>query len=384
MANPRGATLEQKMMGNRPTFGAHADSKQRKLALIQGLNWHVFYFDGKKDFPVFEKFVKSLPGFSPETLKLIHAAPTTRLNPSIVSLIKMINDGWIASAQELEKIKNHALELAEYSRGENSQSITEKPAEIIERVEPKYRQPVLDILQTFDVEEESWFTKRRVPVAESLDAFRDLVFESKMTSAEYLSIVDFFEKRKAEYAEAYGKSDEDLTEAYADFGQRLLGVAIRRIGMYLEALAEGHEKTRVVKKAKKITAVKKPTAKTAKVEQQLKSLKFLPASAEYNVSSVDPKKVIGGRLLITFNTKTRVATVFHSSAADGFSFKGTTLQGFDEQKSKSRGIRKPAEFVPVLKNKTLLQIEKAWETLTTVERPAKGRINEDTLFLKVL
>ena len=148
MANPRGATLEQKMMGNRPTFGAHADSKQRKLALIQGLNWHAFYFDGKKDFPVFEKFVKSLPGFSAETLKLIHAAPTTRLNPSIISLIKMINDGWIASAQELEKIKNHALELAEYSRTENIQMIPEKTEEIIERVEPKFRPAVSDPFDT--------------------------------------------------------------------------------------------------------------------------------------------------------------------------------------------------------------------------------------------
>lgn len=386
MANPRGATLEQKMMGNRPSFGNHTDSKQRKLALIQGLNWHAFYFDAKKDFPVFEKFVKSIPGISVEELGLIRSVPSAFLSPTIMSLIKMIGDGWIASTDEINKIKAHVSELAGMAK---SPIKTEEPISndlpVVAPVQrEKFRPAVFSLLQEFDIEEESWFTKRRVPISNSLDPFKTAVFDAKLTSAEYLSIVEIFEKRKAEYSAAYEKADEDLSEAYADFGQRMLGIVLRRIGMYLDAIKEGQEKTQVVKKAKKITKIKKTTPKTAKIEQQLKSLRFLPASVEYNVSSVDPQKVIGGKVLITFNTKTRVASIFYSSVPDGFTFKGTTLQGFDEQKSKSRGIRKPVDFVPILRDKTILQIERAWALLTTVERPAKGRINEDTLFLKVL
>jgi hypothetical protein len=155
--------------------------------------------------------------------------------------------------------------------------------------------------------------------------------------------------------------------------------------MYIESLAEAHEKTRVVKKARKISNPKTPRkSKTPAADAQIKHLKFLPASAEYNVSSIDPKKVIGAKVLVTFNTKYRTATIFRSSSPDGFSFKGTTLQGFDEVSSKTRGIRKPQDFIPILKGKSFLSVEKAWKDLTTVERDAKGRINEDTLLLRII
>lgn len=395
MANPRGATLEQKMMGNRPEFGSISDSKQRKLALIKALNFHAFYFDGKKDFPVFEKFIKSLPGFSSEDLKAIHSVSSARLNPTVMSLIKMINDGWIPSASELEQIKNHAVELVEFSKKPPevvvaSSDVEDRAVEpvVLKKSEPQHviRSAVFSILQSFDTEEESWFTRRSIPIADPLDLFKASVFDAKLNGAEFKTVLSFFEKRREEYSGAYNKTDEDLSEGYSKFGQRLLGVAIRRIGMYIDALNEGHEKVRVVKKAKKVStvAVVKKSSKTAKIDQQLKSLRFLPASSEYNVSSIDPKKVIGGRILITFNTKSRIASFFHSSAPEGFSFRGTTLQGFDPGKSKSRGIRKPNDFIQILKTKTIPQVEVEWNSLKTIEREASGRINEDTLFLRVL
>lgn len=388
MANPRGATLEQKILGDRPRHTEILEGKPRQLALIKGLNWHAFYFDAKRDLPLFEKFIKQHAGINAADIKYIRAAAPSRLAPTIVSLVKMIVDGWIPTDAEQSKIVDHVNDLIAHgktlvSSSDEPDAVKPTAVEIPRAI--ALRPQIMSFLQAFDVEEESWFVKRRVPVADSLEEFKTLVFDAKMTSSEYLEAVSFFEKRLSEYKEAYAKTDPDLTEGYEEFGLRLLGVAVRRIGMYIESLSEAHEKTRVVKKARKISNPKIPRkSKTPAADAQIKNLKFLPASAEYNVSSIDPKKVIGAKVLVTFNTKYRTATIFRSSTPDGFSFKGTTLLGFDETSSKTRGIRKPQDFIPILKGKSFLSVEKAWKDLTTVERAAKGRINEDTLLLRII
>jgi hypothetical protein len=378
MANPRGITLEKKIMGGRPDFSTGMPTeKVRNLTLVKGLNWHGFYFDAKKDFSFFKKFVQAHGFCTSDQTKNIQNPEF--LSGSVVSLAKMVEDGWILSPLEHKKIVDHVADLL--SRGARISS--EEAAKESNQVPsaPKMRQQIVAILQYFDVEEELWFKERRVPITKELDDFKALIFEAKPSKSEMMEILEFLEKRRQEYADAYSKNDEDLIEGYELFGQRLLGVAIKRINMFQVAVTSVEQKTKTVRKARKLTTVKKLPAK---IDAQLKNLKFLPASSEFDIASVDPKKIIGAKVLITYNTKYKSANIYHSKTPEGFSIKGTTLQNFDETKSKTRGIRKPKDVVPMLKSKTLPQIEQMWSRLTTVEREAKGRINEDTLLIRVI
>jgi len=385
MSNPRGKTLDQKIMGNCPKyFGViFPTEKERKLALIKGLAWHGFYLSITKDFKIFEEFVQINKLCTKDQIVAIRGA-SEYLPPTILSLIQMSNDGWILNEKEWGQIKASVKDLA--SRAPNKASDKNETKTTNTSVEPTpqiLRKEVVSIYQIFDLEEERWFTEKRIPI-DSLENFTKSIFDAKLSQKEYNDLTAFLETRLEEYNSAYHKTDPDLVEGYSKFGQRLLGASIKRINMFISGVKETSEKVKTIQKARRISKPRTKKSGLLAADAQLKHLKFLPSSAELNLPSIDPRKIVGAKIMVTYNVKYKIASIFHSATPDGFSIKGTTLQNFNLEKSKAKGIRKPAEVVPFLKNKTLPQIEVLWGNLTTVERPAKGRINEDTLLLRVI
>ena len=88
--------------------------------------------------------------------------------------------------------------------------------------------------------------------------------------------------------------------------------------------------------------------------------------------------------LFVFNVKTRTLSEYVSSGPNGLEIKGTTLQNFDEALSRSKKLRKPEEILPITLSKTARQIKNVWEKLTTKDASVNGRLNEDTILLRVL
>ena len=65
----------------------------------------------------------------------------------------------------------------------------------------------------------------------------------------------------------------------------------------------------------------------------------------------------------------------------GLSVKGTTIKGFDPEKSLQRTIRKPDEFLPQIKKATRAKPEKLFQSLKTTETKLNGRVNGETILL---
>jgi hypothetical protein len=63
---------------------------------------------------------------------------------------------------------------------------------------------------------------------------------------------------------------------------------------------------------------------------------------------------------------------------------GTTIQNFDPDLSAAKKLRKPEEALKAMLACTKPQLKKFLSTLTTTEAKLTGRINEDTILLKVL
>jgi hypothetical protein len=47
-------------------------------------------------------------------------------------------------------------------------------------------------------------------------------------------------------------------------------------------------------------------------------------------------------------------------------------------------LRKPDEFLPFVLNKTVKQIDTEWKKLTTKSSTPNGRLNNDTILLRVM
>ena len=133
------------------------------------------------------------------------------------------------------------------------------------------------------------------------------------------------------------------------------------------------------------TNARKPRKKKVQsADRQVKSLNYLTESDEYAVTSVSPANIPGARKLYAFNIKYRRLTVYECSSTEGFSVKGTSIKGFDEKLSYAMSLRKPSDVISAIVTKTDKQRDKIIDALTTKRKEANGRINDQTLILKVL
>ena len=64
--------------------------------------------------------------------------------------------------------------------------------------------------------------------------------------------------------------------------------------------------------------------------------------------------------------------------------KGSSLIGFDEHKSIQKTIRKPEEKLKEFKNAGKIALRKFLEDINATDTKMNGRINEDTILLKVV
>lgn len=131
---------------------------------------------------------------------------------------------------------------------------------------------------------------------------------------------------------------------------------------------------------------KAPRARKIKpAEQQVNRVQFMAKSDVYKVTSAVPVLIPGAKQVYLFNTKYRTLSIYLADGPAGFTIKGTRIQGFNKSASSTQSLRKPNEVLPIVINKTQLQISKALGSMVTTKcRTPNGRINKDTLILRVI
>lgn len=124
---------------------------------------------------------------------------------------------------------------------------------------------------------------------------------------------------------------------------------------------------------------KKPVAK----ERLVSNVKYCESDAKTKLVSQKPITMVGAMLATVYNTKTRKFGIYIANDSSGFSFKGTTLQNFDEDVSIQKTLRKPLDQLRVLKNTTKRSLEKQLDEIKSVETKMVGRFNDQLLIVKV-
>lgn len=196
------------------------------------------------------------------------------------------------------------------------------------------------------------------------------------------ALVDLFSERKAEFEEAIIAQDEQLVEGYSNF---TLG-QMKRVVQWLEDVIAGAEKYSNFKKANRKVRVKKakPAAVQVAKMQYLKEADIPGVKDALTFKSVSPVSIVGAQQLWVYNTKNKKLGVYIASGSSGFSVKGTSLQGYDPEQSVQRTLRKPDVVIPAMLEAGKVQLRKVLGDLTTTETQLNGRINADTLLLRVL
>jgi hypothetical protein len=188
-------------------------------------------------------------------------------------------------------------------------------------------------------------------------------------------IRDFYKPNFLEIQEALEGKCEQLKEAYSHLTKKQLKKLI-------EFYSEVDSACEMLSQEQKVN--RKPRAKKAQPKEKIVAkMKYCKANEALKLVSINPTDIIGAKELWVFNVKTRKIGKYVAQDFQDLAVKGTTVVNFSENKSVQKTLRKPEEQLKEFKAAGKVQLRKFLEDIKAVDIKLNGRINEDTILLKV-
>jgi len=190
-------------------------------------------------------------------------------------------------------------------------------------------------------------------------------------------ICDFYIKMVLELEEVLEGTDLQLKEAYSRYTKQRVK---KMLEMYKSII---HDATIFGENAKKVRkANRKP--KTISTEKLLRNFKYKKNDQEYKLVSIDPQQIFASQELWTFNTKTRILTVYRAQDQSGLGVKTVNITGFADTTSFSKKLRKPEQVLSKILSSGKVTLKNIMNEITSKNIVCKPRISSDTILLKVV
>ncbi len=372
VAKPRGGQfMDEKYTGPEPEWPAEAkDWPENKFEnrLRKSYYYYNYYYSQKDCKKYVVEWLQKNSKLSIDEVKAFNRAGDRLLPMTVCSLIMAHRQGMpfrgrhiefiIQSVQDvIEKAEPEVLDVIAtpeqvVNRPTIQDRLAEKTSELIGELEGQY-----DDIDSTSVKFYDWLTNKNV-------------VQSQLGKYEAV-----YTKRKAELEEAQEKKDPQLKEAYshykaADFKKRI---------KWIDDLLAAIEQYRGVKKATKKARVKKAPSK----EKLVAKLKYAKEDKSLKMVSINPADIIGSSELWVYNTKTRKLGKYVSASYQTLGIKGTTITGFDVDKSVCKTLRKPEEKLKEFAKAGKIQLRKFLEEIKATDTKMNGRINADIVLLRV-
>lgn len=202
------------------------------------------------------------------------------------------------------------------------------------------------------------------------------LLRGKQAKAAHARVIkDFYIRQYDEYLEvADGKCDQ-LKEAYSHLNK----AQVKKITQFYSEIISACDMLAQEAKINRKPRAKKPTDKNKLVSK----VKYLKQDDKLKLVSINPEDVIGAKELWVFNVKTRKLGKYVASEFSDLSIKGTSIVNFDENKSIAKTLRKPEEQLKEFKAAGKVALRKFLDDIKAVDIKLNGRINEETMLLRV-
>ncbi len=250
-----------------------------------------------------------------------------------------------------------------------------KPAVYVPSIQERVREAaylmteeIEDAYQSFSQDPENFDPK----------AFKMLnLLKGKGAKAAHARIIrDYYARDLAELNElASGNADEQLKEGYKHRSRKQIKAFIAFLQEIESACNMLMQEAKVNKKPRKTKAVSK--------DKLVAKLKYKKTDEPLKLVSVNPADIIGAQELWVYNSKTRKLGKYVAAEFQELGVKGTSITGFNENKSVQKTLRKPADQLKEFKAAGKVALRKFLEDINAVDTKMNGRINEETILLKV-
>jgi len=347
------------------------------------MNYYRLEFSGKDLKPAVIKWMNSVE-CDAKDIAAFKKTKDTRVNVTMGAIASCLLRGMPAVRADFNSGRDTAAWLREaivetIEAGKNDKDDSEvvevKPVGVQPSIQDRVRESaykmteeIEDAIDGFQTDPEDFDPK----------AFKMLnLLKGKEVKAAHARIIKtFYSRDLAELEElASGKGDEQLREAYSHRSKKQIKNLIafyQEIMMACDMLAQEAKVNRAPRKTK---AVPK--------EKLIAKLKFKKTDEPLKLVSINPVDIIGASELWIFNIKTRKLGKYVATEFNTLNVKGTTITNFDEFKSIQKTIRKPEEKLKEFKAAGKVQLRKFLEDINATDTKMNGRINEETILLKV-
>jgi hypothetical protein len=369
-------SLDEKYTGAEPSwtgvvFKDESDRRVKMAAAFHFYNYFNWSANFKKDLIV---YAKEELGFDKERLDLLRVSPDWSCTNTIGSLLRMRKRGLDLRDEEFAHIRRNIDDMLRLGKIKVEEDLKEEvkaaKAPVIsiqDRIKNKVNDTVLGDLE--DLLDE-WI-RGNSPSIDVYEAMKAAILPAQ--GAKF--VIDWAERHRVEMQGSIDKIDPQLVEGYSHLTPKRKKEFIAWFeGIIADAQRFGTN-TKTVRKAR--------TKKPVSVEKQISKLKYLKESPEHKLVSINPSLIIGATELWTYNVKYKTLTRFIAESGLGFEIKGTSLTKFNTSESQSRTLRKPEETLSEVLSSSKTKAAKSFASLTTKPKEPNGRINEDTIILKV-
>lgn len=356
---------DEKYMGSEPTL----KSSSTEFEIIKAYSWFNYFYSSEdaKSFAI--AYLKSVKYDKKIIQKLSKVKPHLfkqwiGWNCRLLSQGSTIPEAlWKKTETEIKLLTSQVAEDVGEDGEESSTNV--KVISIQERVANKAAELIGELAEQMDV----FYTEGVI----QFDV-KKWSLEKSIKPQIAKKIAEHFRPQYEEIIAAQAGKDADLVEAYSRWRRpilKIMGLFIKRIIDHMVELESAAITTR------------KPRKKKEKPASVLVAKMNYCTSAD-TLKSIDPKEIIGASQLWVFNHKTRNLTVYNAVGNSGLSVRGSTLTGFDQESSVTKKLRKPESVIKPLLEGGKVYLRKIMENIKTTEQKATGRINTDTILLRVV
>jgi len=204
------------------------------------------------------------------------------------------------------------------------------------------------------------------------------LLKNNVKSPQASMIAEYYVPVLNELNEVKAKTDQQLNEAYDYLTMGNLDKMIEFVQMIVD------DATRWSANTKKTTKTRKKRKRS--VQQIIKHFKFKANDTSFKVQSVDPASIVGAKELWVLHTGfVKKIGVYRAIDRGGLNIDRSSIKNYDIANSTEKRIgRNPEETISKVLEGGKVTLRKLTDTLKAKDEEPTGRINKNTILLRVI
>jgi hypothetical protein len=371
------AMLDEKYTGDEPKWDTNRAKnmpfEEFDHFMRKSLNYYNYFYTQKDLKKHVVAWMKEVKDFDADEIRAFERAGDRTVSMTTCGLIMAHRQGMPLQERHIEFIDANILESINSKSAEEVIEVVveEKPKAYVPTIQDRLNEKTADTIGELEGHYDEFIRNPKYDFSPYSYLVANNVPQSQLTKYEAV-----YQARFDELKLAFERADEQITEGYSHYKT----ADFKRIFAFIDKILNDIIQYRGVKKATKKVRAPKSVSK----EKVVSKLKYNKEDKVLRLISINPADIIGAQELWVYNTKTRKLGKYIADSLKGpLNVKGTGIIGFDEHRSTSKTLRKPADTLKEFSKATKIELRKFLDNIKATETKLNGRINAETILLRV-